>query len=293
MGMSDGAISLRHRSKSTSGEIPKKKARPLQRGSYLYRMRNQACKPDTDNLVIKEEKRAKDAPADKYLRKYQHHDALDAVIGKDHTSPPKYVISVILELSRRDALEIALSNRNSESLSPIINFLTKNVTNPSYGKILIPVANLLIDMYSYLIGQDFTFDSVLGKLRHRLSTDLKNQEDMIKLAGAIEQIFSMATVAPSVDDILLTDVLPSIDGVQLPDLSERTKNDENHSTEKIDKSEKGVQLCDLSERTRNDGILSEGEDTTALLNGLEVGTNGHDSSYAEEVDFVIDTGAIE
>lgn len=196
VGMSDGAISLRHRAKPKSGETPKKKLKQFQPGTYLYRIRNQLRKPDEDSLVVAEEKRHKEAPADKFLRKFEYHQALDQVIMTDNQSP-KYVLSVILELSRRDALEIALSNRDTESLSRIIKFLEKHITNPSYSKILIPVASLLLDMYSGLIGQDFILDKSLRKMRMILSDDFKNREEIIKLGGALEQIFSMATPPPS------------------------------------------------------------------------------------------------
>jgi len=272
VGMSDGAISLRHRSKSTGAEPQKKRTRQLQPGSYLYRIRNQGCKPDADNLVITEDRYPKDSPTDKYLRSYQYHEALDSVLGKNQC-PPKYVISVILELSRRDALEIALSNRDPASLVPIIRFLTKNITNPSYGKILIPVADLLLDMYTSLIGQDFTFDLMLSKLRNRIADDLRNQEDMIQLAGAIEQIFSMAAVAPvDIDNMGLSDIAPCIDGEKLPDISERNDiNENNENIEKIDKF----------------------EDTSILVNGHGTDANGHDVNATDEIDFVIGSNMME
>lgn len=55
-------------------------------------------------------------------------------------------------------------------------------------------------MYSGLIGQNAKFDYMLEKLRNRISVDLRTQEEMMKLLGAMEQIFSMSTPAPNMLD---------------------------------------------------------------------------------------------
>lgn len=200
VGMSDGAISLRHRPKSSTGEALAKRKRPLHPGTHQYRNRNQNSKPDPDSMVVAEKRNKKYTLPDTNLRKFQYHDALDSVLSPIHQEAPNYVVSLLLELSRRDALEIALSKRTSKSLTPMFKFLTKNIWNPAYAKQLIPITNLLLDMYSHLVGHDFSFDRLLARLRQRLGEALKNQKAMIQLSGAIEQIFSMASAAPDLGE---------------------------------------------------------------------------------------------
>jgi len=214
VGMADGAISLRHRPKpktpgAQSGDKPQPEIKRSmdpeyepKPGTFLYRLRNQTMKPTGEELVIGQLRKAhQESNADKCLRQYRYHDALDAVISADKHATRSYAINLILELSRRDALEIALSNRDSVSLRPIIMFLVKNVSNHLYSKILIPVCNLLIDMYSHLIGKDEKFTYLVRKLKSRIEFDLVGIEDMIQLGGAVEQIFAMANAAPTFADV--------------------------------------------------------------------------------------------
>jgi len=266
VGMSDGAISLRHRPKQTSGEVPAKKKRPLQPGSYMYRFRNQDSQPDPGSLVITEKKHTRHTLPDRYLQKFRYHDALDAVLGPAHQESPNYIVSFLLELSRRDALEVAMSKRTSKSLTPIILFLSKNIANPSYAQILIPITNLLLDMYSHLVGQDFRFDRMISRLRNRLSDVLKDQKSLIQLGGAIEQIFSMASAAPDSGDIRSPlEPVGLLNGVsENTDSSEVITNDPVHTSDTI----------------------SEVEATTMETDAVMV--NGHDESSNDvDVDFVI------
>lgn len=214
VGMTDGAISLRHRQKPRDeskkgftdissgtgvGGRGKKRTRRCLPGTYQYRMRNQTSKPKKADFVVKDHHHRRLSKADRCLQKFRYHDALDVVLGKDGSNVP-YVISVIIELSRRDALEIALSDRDADSLSEIMHFLSKNISNPMFSKILVPVANLILDMYADLIGENKKFDYMVSKLNNRLKMDLHTQDEMMKLLGAMEQIFSMSTPAPELSD---------------------------------------------------------------------------------------------
>ena len=76
------------------------------------------------DLVVEDQKSRKLAKADRCLQKFRYHDALDAVLGECGANPP-YVISVIVELSRRNALEIALADRDAESLKELLYFLVR------------------------------------------------------------------------------------------------------------------------------------------------------------------------
>ena len=55
-------------------------------------------------------------------------------------------------------------------------------------------------MYADLIGENKKFDYMVSKLNNRLKMDLHTQEEMMKLLGAMEQIFSMSTPAPDLSD---------------------------------------------------------------------------------------------
>jgi len=292
VGMSDGAISLRHRAKSNIDvEAPKKRRREGQPGTYLHRIRNQASEPEKDDLVVEYRKYLKQSKADKCLRKFKYHEALDAVIQDGFCYNTPYVCKLILELSRRDALEIAMSKRDAGSLAPIVKFLMRNLADPNYGKILIPVANLLIDMYAHLIGRDKDFDMLLKRLQSRIKRDISNQQEMIKLVGAIEQIFSMASVAPSVDEVIS-------EGLLLNDkLSVSDGNEGNNK--KDDKNRSSIEQSGNDKSYNDDKLTNNDEETTSCdTNENTFGkTNGHTSpnkktiDAADDVDFVVSSEA--
>ena len=54
-------------------------------------------------------------------------------------------------------------------------------------------------MYSSIVGTNKRFDHMLKKLGSRIKTDLRTYEEMMKLLGAMEQIFAMIT--PPADEI--------------------------------------------------------------------------------------------
>ncbi len=71
---------------------------------------------------MKQVKSRKPGKTDKFLQKFEYRQALDSVVKENQ--PPK-VVSLLIELARREGLMIALSNRNAESLMPLMQFLTK------------------------------------------------------------------------------------------------------------------------------------------------------------------------
>jgi DNA mismatch repair ATPase MutS len=116
-------------------------------------------------------------------------------------------------------------------------------------------------MYTCMVGRDKIFDYLLHKLRARIAMDLKKQEDMIQLIGAVEQIFSMATVAPSLDE------------VQSEDTSWKDIPADNIQN---------IETLDTCKNTLN------------LPNGHEVSSNEHERGRIEnEVDFVVSSSEID
>ena len=273
VGMSDGAISLRHRPKAKTGEAVTKMKRPLHPGTRQYKHRNQNSQPDADSMVVPDKKNKKFSEPDNLLRKFRHHDALDAVLQPGLAT--SYVISFLLELSRRDALQLALTKRTSKSLTPMFQFLTKNIADPRYAKQLIPIANLVLDMYPHLIGQDFTFDRSVTALSCKLTETLVYQKAMIQLSGALEQIFSIASPAPDVGEIRC-----SVDLASLPDVN---------GTDNINGIGDVVAMEVDDVKRKRKKVAS---DSSVVVNGHgKPLTNGH-HHHDDEVDFVIGASTV-
>jgi len=298
VGMSDGAISLRNKAKPSVNPTQKRK-RPAQPGTYGFRMRNMSSKPQEGDVVVDIKKRRREILVDTCLRKYQYHDALDAVCCEDRHDHASIITSLIMELSRRDALEIALSNRTAESLVNIVKFLTRNIIKPAYTARLIPVANLLIDMYAHMFGADREFDKLMAYLSYTIRDVLPEQKKMIQLAGAIEQIFNMANVAPSVDDECEEAPIQPLMCDDEQDEKSNNKVESLVNTDLIEENEEIEEIEDNTADTEETEDVSnenvEEVDTAAVVTGEEVLVNGfaHETEdpdcSSDDVDFVIGT----
>lgn len=218
IGMADGAISLQHRKentqrKSSSGPLRannneyRKDFRPIyasakpyskiaQPGTLEYRMRNsETSKPKKDDVVVKGglHRRKKFSKIDNCLRKFNYRESL--VAGLKNTND-EVVVSLLTELDRRDALEISMSNQDKGTLKKFVAFLSRNLSNSQYSKMLVPVANLFLDLYSPMVVADLPFRKQIIKLRRKLRNDLEACEEMMRLLGAIEQVFTLMTPPP-------------------------------------------------------------------------------------------------
>ena len=72
--------------------------------------------------MIERDKRLRISQTDRLLRKFDYRSALDSVLKFREIAPAK-VISLIIELARRDGLKIALSNRDGSEITPILSFV--------------------------------------------------------------------------------------------------------------------------------------------------------------------------
>jgi len=191
-GMSDGAISIRRQPQSKVVKRVKHRPRP---GTYKYFIRGTNAKPKENDVVIGAEKKPPQLKkVDRCLRKFRYHDALDAAFESDTSLHAPYIISVFHELARRNALQIALSNRDGTTLDKILNFLTKNISNPRYAEVCVQVSNLVLDLYTWKIGQDTNFAHKIQQLNMKIKSELRLQEQMMECLGVLDNFFAMASV---------------------------------------------------------------------------------------------------
>jgi U3 small nucleolar RNA-associated protein 15 len=100
------------------------------------------------------------------------------------------VVAVVEELDRRDGLQVALRGRNSTTLEPFLRFIVAYVANPRYSSVLISVANIVLDMYSLVVGQAAVIDGLLRKLASKVQSELVLQQQLLKLQGLMEMLLA-------------------------------------------------------------------------------------------------------
>jgi len=201
VGMADGLISIKEKmKKKVEDKVALKREEPV-RGSYRYFVRGQSDKPQEGDVVVEKEKHKKMSETDTLLRRFEYRTALDSVLRCRKIAPPR-VISLIVELARRDGLKFALSSRDAAGIIPILNFIVRNICNPRYSNILTDVANLLLDIYTPVIGENEETDKLLKRLKGKLSQELLYHKQAFEVLGTIDALTSASTIHSTNDDMM-------------------------------------------------------------------------------------------
>ena len=191
VGMSDGLLSIKYRTQSIEDGKTAVESRTAPRpGSYRYFVRGKNKKPEQGDFVVESSRKTKLSAHDKFLKQFEYTNALDSVLqGRIN---PTVVVSLIMELIRRQGLKIALSGRDEDSLVPVLSFLNKYLCNPRYTPTLIDVTNIILDIYGPKLGQSPKVDDLLAKLQLKIALELKFQKQAFEIMGSLDTIFAVA-----------------------------------------------------------------------------------------------------
>jgi U3 small nucleolar RNA-associated protein 15 len=209
VGCANGTLAIRRRARpkgaSAAGSRSQQRAPPpanklhlpllarsgrvLDAGSYRYFIRGQSSKAAAGDAVAAARRRAHLRPYDSALRRFRHRDALDAALS---TRSPAVVAAVLDALAQRAALASALAGRDAAALTPLIRFLAKHVAHPRHTRLLASVATRVLDIYTAAVGADAGVDAALALLAERLAAELRAQEELMALQGALEPLLCAA-----------------------------------------------------------------------------------------------------
>jgi len=194
IGTSTGHLIIHQRAKYV---IPTTKKRPLKQpkaGTYAYFMRGVHAPPNknnsaTDDHIVITDKKRRLTKFDRSLKTFSYADALDEALN---SRDPKPVLAVLEELGKRKGLLIALSNRDEETLEPILAFITMFIARPQYSSVLIGVAHLLCDIYSSILGQSDVIDEYFTRLQTYVQQECTSQKTLLQIVGQIDAILYTA-----------------------------------------------------------------------------------------------------
>ncbi|KAJ3226104.1 snoRNA-binding rRNA-processing protein [Clydaea vesicula] len=195
VGMSTGLVSIRQRQvKPQEALLGNQKKEKLRNGSYKYFMRGASHKEDELDIWVESKKSKNLKKFDKFLKKFQYGDALDSVLNTRNQSPV-IIVSLLQELIHRDALKLALSNRDDVSLEPIAKFLKKYISNSRFSPLLIDVTNVILDMYSSVINQSVIIDELFQKIMEKVKEELEVHEKLLECLGIMDLVFNISSRA--------------------------------------------------------------------------------------------------
>lgn len=150
--------------------------------------------------LITDYTKKQEAKYDKWLRKFEYTKALDEVLLPYVVNKnPHVTVALMKELIRRKGLERALIGRSDKSLGAIIRFLIRYMGDHRFTRVLIDVANILLNVYEDNFSE---FTGEIGKQFLYLSKKLSKEEavsiDLLRLHGTLELILAGAGVADEV-----------------------------------------------------------------------------------------------
>ena len=169
-------------------------------GTFAFFRRGMNAEPSAGDHVVQDENNVSGSGSNKRrkpmhsfdvaLQQFRYGDALDVAL---ETRQPPSVAAVLEELGRRpNGLTIALSNRDEESLEPLLAFTARYIARPRYSALLIGVANHLLDIYGDVAGESETMDELLNKLKNQVSTEVKTQMLLWRLVGQLDSVLTEA-----------------------------------------------------------------------------------------------------
>lgn len=191
VGTSTGLVTVRQRAKYVPQGVKRKSPYAPKAGTYSYFMRGASAEADADDHVVLLQNKKKLRKYDAMLQKFRYGDALDEALA---SRDARAVIAVLEELGKRRGLVSALSNRDEESLEPLLAFTVTFISNPKYTPVLLGVANQLCDIYSNIFGESDTIDEYFKKLHVHVKNECKTQSILNQLIGQIDAVMYTAEV---------------------------------------------------------------------------------------------------
>uniref|UniRef100_G3NKA3 U3 small nucleolar RNA-associated protein 15 homolog n=1 Tax=Gasterosteus aculeatus aculeatus TaxID=481459 RepID=G3NKA3_GASAC len=180
VGMTNNILSIKHRKSpdESKGGPGQQKRRP----SYRVSVKGKTYAPKQEDYLVSKPVKEYLAKYDKQLKKFNVSKALDAAmeIWKRQRNPD-VMVAVMKELDRRGTLKNALAGRDEQGLCSLLHFLLGNVVDPRFTPVLVPVAELILDVYSQVIGQSPLVDRQLLRLQDMLEKEIGYQQELMEV----------------------------------------------------------------------------------------------------------------
>eukprot|EP01116_Phalansterium_solitarium_P012419 TRINITY_DN28684_c0_g1_i1.p1 TRINITY_DN28684_c0_g1~~TRINITY_DN28684_c0_g1_i1.p1 ORF type:complete len:524 (+),score=16.89 TRINITY_DN28684_c0_g1_i1:42-1613(+) len=199
VGMSDGMVSVKTRVVKMQEVVQHRHTQDqIRRGTYRFFIRGKNSQAGKEDYRVEKARKEKLKDYDKYLKKFQYKNALDAALATKHAA---VVASMITELARRDGLRIALGGRDEVTLQPLLVFLHQHIADPRYSSLAIDITNILLDIYSTVLGRSSEIDKLIAKIQSKVTEEMLFQKQMYELLGAMDCLLTSATIQAAPVDL--------------------------------------------------------------------------------------------
>ncbi|KAL5275285.1 UTP15 family protein [Megaselia abdita] len=198
-GMVDGLISIQNMEnndvnlKSNLKEVEKKEILPI----YI------------DHDIPEVEDKQTETHYDHWLRKYEYVKALDYVLKPYVISKnPHVTISVLQELIHRKGLKRAITGKKNSIALRLCKFITKFLSEHRFMRVLIDVANILLDVYK---DSAYELTGDLGKhivfMATAINKEIHLTNELCELRGCVETLIDSSNKRQTDATLFISDKL--------------------------------------------------------------------------------------
>ncbi|CAL5208950.1 unnamed protein product [Lathyrus oleraceus] len=163
--------------------------RVLTSNYYRYFQRGQGEKPSEGDYLVMRPKKVKLTAHDKLLNKFRHGEALVCVLeGKN----PGYVVAVMEELVSRKKLLRCVSDLDLVNLELLLAFLHKYCTVPKYSRLLLGLANKVVEIRADDIRASEVLKQHIRNLKSTVEAEIRIQQSLQEIQGIISPLLRIA-----------------------------------------------------------------------------------------------------
>ena len=192
-GMLDGLVQIHTRKEEEIKDGMRTNTRRYKKATSHRYLQHTAFTPSPGDEVVGQDKRDIELRHDFLLRKYEYSRALDQVL-KPYVArvKPQYTYSLLMELSRREGLRAALAGAEEKTLCNMLQFVNKYIQDSRFSKLLLHVADMLMDLYLPEHGMSGQVDNLFKQLGKKLDKEVDYCEELMQLQGAVDLVLSAA-----------------------------------------------------------------------------------------------------
>ena len=190
-GTTTGALSIKSRLLKVAEVVSESRStRALRGGTYKYYLRGQrAQQSGQGGTGVVEEGKQKLQPYDAALKNFLYGESLDAALA---TGSPVVVVGLLEELVQRGGLGPAITGRGEATLTPLLTFLLRHVTDPRYSPLLLDLSAALLDAYGPTMARSPLLATMFGRIRAKLVEEAKLSRDLLQLQGTLDALLAAA-----------------------------------------------------------------------------------------------------
>ncbi|PVU95064.1 hypothetical protein BB559_002838 [Furculomyces boomerangus] len=190
VGMTSGLLSIKKRPQGSSKSHESKEVVEvkMKSGSYRHFLRTGSSKGGKDDHVVKRNSHKSLPGYDRFLRSFQYGKALDLALLPNIKT--ETTLMVIDELIARSGLKTAIAGRNQDTLNPVVEFVKKNLMEPTNPPAILELANELVEYYSPFASNFPNFTEFVNVVLYKINCEIEMQNDLAELKGYVDMITS-------------------------------------------------------------------------------------------------------